>query len=308
MIKLFSMFSGYGGAEFALKKANIPYECVGFCEIKKHAIKCYEANHPNIRNFGDVTKIEPKDIGDFDLLTAGFPCQAFSMAGKRKGFDDTRGTLFREIIRIALVKKPRYMVLENVAGLPTHDNGKTFDIIRRELLKAGYGIVYGVLNSKDYGIPQSRERIWLVCKYGGFDFMEFMFPNKVQSSLVWQDLKDEEANYKKVKKTPSRDKMREMCMNITNLPFTSCITSKQDRFPNAGIIDYEDYYRFLTPRECFRLMGFVNDEIDISMLTIAQAYDLAGNGWEINVASLIFKRLFKGPSPCPSDSASHQKT
>lgn len=290
---LFEMFAGYGGASFALKKANIEFECVGYSEIKPHAIKCYEQNHKGIKNYGDCTKINPNDLPNFDLLTAGFPCQAFSMAGKRKGFEDTRGTLFRDIIRIAEIKKPKYMLLENVAGLPTHENGETLRIIIKELKKIGYDVIYKVLNSMNYGVPQSRERIWIICKLGKWKFMEFNFPNTIPLKLKWQDFKDNPINYKKVKKTPSRDEMRKNCVNITNKPFIYTLTSKQDRYPNSGIIDFEDYYRFLTPKECFRMMGFFNDEINIHGLTIAQCYDLVGNGWDINLASKILKRIYE---------------
>jgi DNA (cytosine-5)-methyltransferase 1 len=293
-IRVFELFAGYGGASFGLKKANIPYECVGYSEVKKAAIKCYNQNFPNIKNYGDCTKIEPKDLPDFDLLTGGFPCQAFSLAGKREGFEDTRGTLFRDIIRIAEAKKPKYLILENVSGLTSHDNGLTFNIITRELKRIGYGVAYKILNSKDYGTPQSRERIWIVCKYGGWSFMEFQFPFKEELKISFQDLKDEEANYKKVKKTPSRDKMRIDCKNITNAEYIQTLTSKQDRYPNAGIIDYQDYYRFLTPKECFRCMGFFKDEINIEGLTTAEAYDLSGNGWDVNVVSKILKELYNG--------------
>jgi len=148
-IKLFELFAGYGGAQFALKKANINFECVGWSEIDKWAIKCYEQNHchkveypdddgnpfevlePN--NFGDCTKINPQDIPDFDLLTGGFPCQAFSVAGKGLGELDTRGTLFNEIIRIAEVKQPKYILLENVKGLVSKRHKDTFDKIISEL-------------------------------------------------------------------------------------------------------------------------------------------------------------------------------
>ena len=294
VLRVLSLFSGYGGGEFALKRLGVDFVTVGFSDIKKHAIRCYEANHPGVKALGDVTKIDASSLEDFDLLFAGFPCQAFSMAGKRKGFDDTRGTLFRDIIRIVEVKKPKFMLLENVAGLVSHDGGNTLSVILREIRRVGYGVVYKVLNSKDYGVPQNRERIWLVCKLGGWDFMEFQFPEKRGLIKTLPMLFDNSVNYKKVKKTPSRDVMRLKCANITNSDFSYCLCSKQDRYPNSGIIDFEDYYRFLTPRECFRLMGFFDDEIDISMLSIIESYDLSGNGWDVNLASLILKNMRGG--------------
>ena len=140
MIRLFEMFAGYGGASFALKKAEIEHEVVGYSEIDKCAIKCYEQNHKG-KNFGDCTKINPNELPDFDLLTGGFPCQAFSNAGKQLGVNDSRGTLFWEIVRIAKIKKPKYMLLENVKGLLSKKFVQTFDKILKELDEAGYIVV-----------------------------------------------------------------------------------------------------------------------------------------------------------------------
>ena len=162
MIKLFEMFAGYGGASFALKKAGIEHEVVGYSEIDKYAIQCYEQNHKG-KNFGDCTKINPNELPNFDLLTGGFPCQSFSVAGKGLGEQDTRGTLFHEIIRIAEVKKPSVMLLENVRGLTFKPHKQTFKKILSELDRIGYVVKWKVLNSKDYGIPQNRERVFFVC-------------------------------------------------------------------------------------------------------------------------------------------------
>ena len=112
--------------------------------------------------FDDVRKIVPEQLPDFDLLVGGFPCQSFSIAGARKGFDDTRGTLFFEIARITAVKKPKYLYLENVPGLLNHDSGKTFETILRTLDELGYDVCWQVLNSKNFGVPQSRNRVWII--------------------------------------------------------------------------------------------------------------------------------------------------
>ena len=163
MIKVFETFAGYGGASFALKKANIEHEVVGFSEIDKNAIKCFIQNHGDIKNFGDITKINPYDIPDFDLFTGGFPCQSFSVAGKGLGELDTRGTLFNEIIRIAEVKQPRWLLLENVKGLTTKPHRTTFEKILSELTRIGYVVKWKVLNSKRHGTPQNRERVFFAC-------------------------------------------------------------------------------------------------------------------------------------------------
>jgi DNA (cytosine-5)-methyltransferase 1 len=135
--------------------------CVGYSEIDKYAIQTYE-RHYGHTNYGDATRIEPAELPDFDLLVGGFPCQAFSIAGKRKGFDDTRGTLFFDIARILAEKRPRHLVLENVKGLLSHQDGETIQTILGILTDLGYRFEYQVLNSKDFGVPQNRERIYII--------------------------------------------------------------------------------------------------------------------------------------------------
>lgn len=141
--------------------------CVGFSEIDKYAVQTYEKNWEGHRNYGDVTTINESDLPDFELLVGGFPCQAFSVAGKRRGFDDTRGTLFFDIARILAHKRPRHLVLENVKGLLSHDSGKTIQTIASVLTDLGYRIEWQVLNAKDFGVPQNRERVFIVGHLGG---------------------------------------------------------------------------------------------------------------------------------------------
>lgn len=136
--------------------------CAGYSEIDKYAIEIYQRHFPEHKNYDDITKIKPSKLPDFDLLVGGFPCQAFSIAGKRKGFKDTRGTLFFDIARILRSKKPRLFLLENVKGLLSHDNGSTFKIIIATLTKLGYDVQWQVLNSKNFGVPQNRERVFIV--------------------------------------------------------------------------------------------------------------------------------------------------
>ena len=160
-IRYFSMFSGIGGFELGLQNSKHNFECVGYSEIDGYARSIYEKNFPNHTCFGDATKIKTEELPDFDFLVGGFPCQAFSIAGQRRGFDDTRGTLFFEIARILKDKRPKYFLLENVRGLLSHDKGKTFQTILGVLSDLGYNIKFEVLNSKDFGIPQRRERIFI---------------------------------------------------------------------------------------------------------------------------------------------------
>jgi DNA (cytosine-5)-methyltransferase 1 len=138
------------------------WECVGFSEIDKYAIQCYQSHFPGHKNYGNARDIDPMAIPDFDMLCGGFPCQAFSIAGKRMGFEDTRGTLFFEIARIVKVKRPRILFLENVKGLLNHDEGRTFATILATLDELGYNAEWEVLNSKNFGVPQNRERVFII--------------------------------------------------------------------------------------------------------------------------------------------------
>ena len=165
-IRFIDLFAGIGGIRLGLEQAahELGYatECMMTSEIKPAAIKVLRQNHPQENICGDVTQIDSADIPDFDILCAGFPCQAFSYAGKRMGFEDTRGTLFFEVARILRDKRPKGFILENVEGLVSHDSGKTFSVILDTLHSLHYKVSYRVLNSKDFGVPQERKRIYIV--------------------------------------------------------------------------------------------------------------------------------------------------
>ena len=158
----FSTFSGIGGFEIGILGAMGHAKCVGYSEIDKFALQIYQKHFPDHKNYGDITKIDTKELPEFDLLVGGFPCQSFSIAGKRQGFRDTRGTLFFEIARIIKAKRPRILLLENVKGLLSHDNGQTFATIIRTLDELGYDLQWQVLNSKNHRVPQNRERVYIV--------------------------------------------------------------------------------------------------------------------------------------------------
>ena len=143
-----------------IKERQAGASCVGYSEVNKYAIYVYEKHFKGHKNYGDATKINANELPDFDLLVGGFPCQAFSIAGKRLGFGDTRGTLFYDIARILSTKRPRYFLLENVKGLLSHNDGKTFQTILEVLTGLGYCVEWQVLNSKDFGVPQNRERVF----------------------------------------------------------------------------------------------------------------------------------------------------
>ncbi len=166
IVKFIDLFAGIGGIrlglELALKQAGYTPKCVFTSEIKEHAIKILKQNHPKDVITGDITKVDAKSIPDFDILCGGFPCQAFSSAGKGDGFADTRGTLFFDVERIIIEKKPKGFILENVEGLVGHDGGNTLEVILGNLRAAKYKVSYNVLNSVDFGIPQERKRIYIV--------------------------------------------------------------------------------------------------------------------------------------------------
>ena len=166
-MKVFSMFSGIGGFELGLREAGIEHEVIGYSEIDKYAIQIYEKNFgKDIKNYGDATKIRGDELPDFDLLTAGFPCQPFSNAGKGLGFEDARGTLFFDICRILADKKPEYLVLENVRNVLAHDNGSTLQKMLGILSDLGYSVESELYNSKNHGVPQNRERIYITGHLG----------------------------------------------------------------------------------------------------------------------------------------------
>ncbi|HGZ2470659.1 TPA: DNA cytosine methyltransferase [Enterococcus faecalis] len=163
-MKFLDLFAGIGGFRLGMESAG--HECIGFCEIDKFARTSYKAIHDTTGEveMHDITTISDefiRGIGSVDVICGGFPCQAFSIAGKRKGFEDTRGTLFFEIARFASILRPRYLFLENVKGLLNHEGGATFETILRALDELGYDVEWQVLNSKDY-VPQNRERVFII--------------------------------------------------------------------------------------------------------------------------------------------------
>ena len=164
-MKFIDLFAGIGGFRFGMESAG--HECVAFCEIDKFARASYKAIHNTegeieLHDITQVTDEEIRNIGHVDAICGGFPCQAFSIAGNRRGFEDTRGTLFFEIARFASILKPKYLFLENVKGLLNHDKGDTFEVILSALDELGYDVEWQVLNSKDFGVPQNRERVFII--------------------------------------------------------------------------------------------------------------------------------------------------
>jgi len=333
--RIFELFAGYGGGSFGLKKAGISHDIVGFSEIDKFAIKCFKQNHGEIYNFGDIKQINPYTIPDFDILTGGFPCQSFSKAGNLKGELDPRGTLFYDIIRIAEVKQPKYILLENVKGLTSKKFKDTFAKILSELDRIGYYVYWDVLNTKDYGIPQNRERVWFVCIRKDLGQLLFKFPKKEELNMVLADILEDNADEKyylsesNIKQLINNSERRSKPVkNRLNRDIATTLTSRNPSksLGDANLIThplgYSKYIdkrvygidgispainikekykilqnnkiRKLTPKECFRLMGFLNDEINLDGLSDTQKYKLAGNGWDINLVAKILDNLLGG--------------
>lgn len=210
MIKVGTDFSGIGSPEQALKNLKIPHEVEFACDIDKYARQSYLANHSCKVMYEDITKRDHKEVEQLDLYIAGFPCQAFSMAGKRKGFEDVRGTLFFNVAEFIKINQPKSFILENVKGLLSHDKGRTFQTITDLLSNGGgtingqmsldifedglgYHIYYQVLNTKEHGIPQNRERIFIV---GFKQYRDYRFPLPQKLTTNLKDLLEENVSKK----------------------------------------------------------------------------------------------------------------
>ena len=421
MIKVFEMFSGYGGASFALKKAGIEFECVGFSEIDKYAIQCFEQNHGG-KNYGDITKLDWTQIPDFDLLTGGFSCQPFSLAGKGLGVKDNRGELANYLTKALIVKQPKYFMFENVKGFMS----KRHEEFRKKLLKdwreAGYKVVYKVLNTREHGIPQNRSRVFFIghrLDVAPSFCNPFRFPEPTELKLKLKDLLEESVDEKyflskkQLGKILSKSKPRPesecVCIGLMQknagildncstclseamgkgggqtpmIEITKGVSDAQRIYDSNGcaktlkglgggqgaktglyVVSHSlfprssktgkggtghlkkedgtsycldtgncqavefveptalDLYnkkartdyspclslphhnslrlgvgtrvRRLTPKECFRLQGFLKDEVDLDGLSDTQKYKLAGNGQSVNVVKLIFSELLRG--------------
>ena len=301
--------------------------CVGYSEIDKYAIKVYERNFNGHKNYGDCTAIDAQQLPDFDLLVGGFPCQAFSIAGKRYGFQDTRGTLFFDIGRILANKRPRHLVLENVKGLLSHDNGKTFQTIIGVLTDLGYTVEWQVLNSKDFGVPQNRERVIIVGHLGA-ECSGQVFPIGGQSNEYTTLGKSAEATVARTLTAGGHSGGNHSGMTILAKSRRSIVvkgmlnSEKWQKFNESsrrvydtdGIaptiptvaggghtpkIDTDARIRRLTPTECERLQGFPDDwtkygedehgmRVDISD---TQRYKMCGNAVTTNVIQAVMEQL-----------------
>jgi DNA (cytosine-5)-methyltransferase 1 len=166
VMRYIDLFGGIGGFRLGIERAKPDWKCVWYCDIDKYAVQIYNSRFGEKYEARDIREVDEKEIPEHDLLCGGFPCQSFSIAGKRKGFEDRRGNLFFEICRIARAKRPKILFLENVKGLLSHERGKTFAVIINSLQELGYWIEWQVLNSKNFGVPQNRERVFIIGHLG----------------------------------------------------------------------------------------------------------------------------------------------
>ena len=264
-----------------------PY-CIGFSEIDRYATEIYK-KHFNHKEYGDIKNIIAGELPDFDLLTAGFPCQAFSIAGKRGGFEDTRGTLIFEVFRIIAEKHPRLVLLENVKGLLSHDGGRTFKTIITSLAELGYAVEWQVLNAKNFGVPQNRERVFIIGHLGGFGGQQvFPIGENVRENSGFYEEQEEVA--RTVNATYSRNQSdAQYIKNCAGGGRCSGVDKKQ----NWDSFEYEGKIRRLTPTECERLMGLPDGWTE--GVSDSQRYKLCGNGVVVNVVEEIIKRLIAPP-------------
>lgn len=319
------LFAGIGGIRMGFDNAfKNKIKTVFISEWDKYAQKTYKLNFKDdFEIAGDITKIKTENIPDFDICLAGFPCQAFSMAGKREGFNDDykgmcRGTLFQEVVRICEEKKPKVIFCENVKGLVNHDKGKTFYIIKKAFEQIGYNVYYKVLNSKDFGVPQNRERVYIVAFRKDIDSTMFQFPIGKDDNKCIKDIM--EKNVVSVKyylstvylETLRKHKKRHeskgngfgfQIRDITekagaivcggmgrerNLIIDKRLTNFTPITNIKGEVNREGI-RKMTPREWARLQGFP-DSFKLE-LSDTQLYKQLGNSVTVNVIEEIANKI-----------------
>jgi len=295
------LFAGIGGMRIAFEKAG--GECVFSSEWDKFAQQTYAANFGETPH-GDITQVELEEVPKHDILIGGFPCQPFSHAGLKRGFEDTRGTLFFDVARIIDHRKPSMVLLENVKGFTTHDRGRTMAVVKETLEDLGYNVFHKVLNARDFGVPQNRERVFIVAinrkKLGNIGF-EYPSPKKIETKLG--DILDSRVDEKytisnklwaghKRRLAEHRAKGNGFGYSLfnANSTYTSTISARYYKDGSEILIEQKNSNpRKLTPREAARLQGFPEEfKIPVSD---NQAYKQFGNSVAVPVIYAISKNL-----------------
>lgn len=314
-LRYIDLFAGIGGFHQAL--SSFGATCVFASEWDKYAAATYYANY-DIFPKGDITKIDESRIPRHDILCAGFPCQAFSISGKQKGFEDARGTLFFDIARIVKHHQPRLLFLENVRNFERHDGGNTLKVVLKTLNELGYNVNYQVLNASDYNLPQNRERIYFVCFRKDLQIKNFEFPKPSIKKVALIDFLEPHPNDAKIIDRPDIKITKNFSpiknifgeLDLPNRPIQIGIVNKggqgeriYDPYGHAitlsahgggigsktGLYKIGDVIRKLTPRECARIQGFPDAFKIVS--SPSQAYKQFGNSVAVNVLKAILKKI-----------------
>lgn len=299
-MKVASLFCGCGGLDLGFLQAG--YDIVWANDFDKYAVQTYNSNFSHSAICADINEVDLYSIPEHDVLIGGFPCQPFSMMGKEQGFKDYRGTLFFKVIEIINNQlerghQPKIVVLENVRNLLSHDKGRTFLIMKESLEALGYHVFSAKLNSADYGVPQTRNRVFLVCL---LDNVEYTFPSPVALDCTMQDILEESVDEKYFLSdrilntilsngTGGYYAKSEIDLSIAR-PLTATM-AKMHRACQDNYVTQKDKIRRLTPRECARLQGFPDSfSIEVSD---TQAYKQFGNAVTVTVSYAIAKSILE---------------
>lgn len=294
-MNVISLFAGIGGLDSGFIQNG--FDVIWANDFDKYAVQTYKANYKNPIILGDLNQIKLESIPNADVIIGGFPCQPFSMMGEMKGFEDTRGTLFFRIVeiikeQISRGNKPKALVLENVRNLKLHDNGNTFKVIKKTLEDLGYTVYDKILNSADYGIPQTRNRTFIVCFSN--NKTQFNYPEKKVLDLTLQDLLEHDV----ADKYYLSDKILPTILSNGTGGYKGkseidlkiarplCATmAKMHRACQDNYVTQNGKVRRLTPRECARLQGFSDDFV--IPVSDTQAYKQFGNAVTVNVSNAV---------------------
>lgn len=308
-MKVASFFAGVGGIDVGFRNAG--FDIIWANEFDKHAATTYRLNFDNELVVKDIKEVEVKDIPDFDIMIGGFPCQAFSVAGYRKGFKDERGNLFFELERIFKEKKPQVIFLENVKNLVGHDGGNTFRVILESLKNDGYHVKKEVLNACEYGnLPQNRERIYIVAFLDERAYKEYEFPEPIKLTHTLKDYidynkkQDDKYYYtedscgfynelkENVKNPDTTYQWRRVYVRENKSNLCPTLTANMGTGGhNVPIIYTPTGIRKLTPRECFNIMGFHKDYKHPENIANTHLYKQAGNSVVVSVIERIAKEI-----------------
>lgn len=304
-LKFIDLFAGLGGFRLALESFGA--KCVYSNEWEPNVKKVYQNNFGDIPE-GDITLVDEETVPEHDILCAGFPCQAFSISGKQRGFNDSRGTLFFDVARIIQCKKPKIVFMENVKNFASHDNGKTLEVVKKIMDELGYTFNFSILNAADFGVPQKRERIYMVCFRKDLNLPEFSFPKPFILKKHVEDYLIADENLVKHLYIERSDTYMNPAIkeNYSNKTIRLGIVNKGGQgeriystkgiaitlsangggvFAKTGGYRINGKNRKLHPRECARLMGYP-DWYQLDTNTV-QAYKQLGNSVVIDVIQLI---------------------